>query len=67
MTDKDTEKEKIQESIRTAIASLNVAQRKKVLTFIVLLPHEWSAAINESVKALTLEQSKKVLEFVTKL
>ena len=64
MKDKKTEKQELQEAIGTAIGYLTVSQRKEVLSFIILLPHEWSAAINDSVKLLTVNQCKKVLEFI---
>jgi hypothetical protein len=64
MSDKRTEKQAIQDAIRTAVDYLTIDQRKMVLSFIILLPHQWTSVINESVKALTVAQCREVLEFI---
>jgi hypothetical protein len=57
-------KEVKQQAISEAIKYLTIPQRRKVLSFIILLPHQWNAAINESVKSLTAEECQQVLEFI---
>jgi len=64
MKDKKQEKQVLQDSIASAIEYLTIQQRKKVLTFIILLPHQWNAVINESVKSLTEEECRQVLEYI---
>jgi len=64
MKDKKQEKQILQDSIASAIEYLTIQQRKKVLTFIILLPHQWNAVINESVKSLTEEECRQVLEYI---
>jgi hypothetical protein len=62
--DKKQGKQILQDSIASAIEYLTIQQRKKVLTFIILLPHQWNAVINESVKSLTEEECRQVLEYI---
>lgn len=64
MSDKKTEKQVMQEAIGSAISFLTTEQKRKVMSFIILLPHQWTAVINESVKSLTVQQMKQVLEFI---
>ena len=64
MKDKKQGKQILQDSIASAIEYLTIQQRKKVLTFIILLPHQWNAVINESVKSLTEEECRQVLEYI---
>jgi len=64
MKPRKPDKQVLQDSIATAIEYLTIQQRKKVLTFIILLPHQWNEVINESVKSLTTEECRQVSEFI---
>ena len=59
-----TPKEAKQYAISEAIKYLTNDQKRKVMSFIILLPHQWNAVITEAVKSLTSDQCQKVLEYI---